>query len=308
MLSFARGLIRLPRTCRTVFKQANFSSRKVFAVLAGVAAGACALYWTYSNNTAGAFGYIEECVHYPHYHWPHDKLWQSFDHAAIRRGFQVYNTIGSACHGLKYKYYRELVDVAYTEEEAKAIAGEHDDYLTLPNDEGEIEQRPGALTDAFWSPYKNDKEARMANNGALPPDLSQIVKARHGGENYIFALLTGYRDPPHGTILAENMYYNLYFPGCQIAMPPPLAPGAVTYEDGTDASVSQMAKDVSVFLTWTAYMEHDERHLMGLKVFACFALIIPPFWYWKAFRFSTVKKRHVEFLRRNKDYEPPKYS
>jgi len=148
---------------------------------------------------------------------------------------------------------------------------------------------------------KMKKEARAMNNGALPPDLSQVARARHGGENYIFALLTGYRDPPHGITLGENMYYNIYFPGCQIAMPPPLAAGAVTYEDGTEASVSQMAKDVSVYLAWSSYLEQDERHLMGLKSFAALFAMIGPFFYWKRFRFSTLKSRRVEFLRQNKD-------
>jgi len=230
-------------------------------------------------------------------------VWKSYDHAAIRRGFIVYNTIGSACHSMKYRFYRQLVDVAFTEEEAKAFAAEHDDYASKPNDEGDIEERPGTLNDRFWSPYKNEKEARAQNNGAFPPDLSQIVKARHGGESYLMALLTGYRDPPHGVKLGENMYYNIYFPGCQIAMPPPLAPGAVTYEDGTDASISQMAKDVSVYLAWSSYMEQDERHLMGLKTFAVLGLLFGPFLYWKRFRYNTVKKRHVEFLRRNKDVD-----
>jgi len=67
--------------------------------------------------------------------------------------------------------------------------------------------------------------SRFCNDGAYPPDLSVIVRGRPGGENYTFALLTGYRDPPHGVVMAENMYYNIYFPGCQIAMPPPLAEG-----------------------------------------------------------------------------------
>lgn len=48
-------------------------------------------------------------------------------------------------------------------------------------------------------------------------------------------------------------------------MPPPLAAGAVDYDDGTEASVSQMAKDVSVYLTWTANKDHDERKLMYEK-------------------------------------------
>lgn len=51
-----------------------------------------------------------------------------------------------------------------------------------PDDEGNMFQRPGKLSDYFPSPYANDEAARSANNGALPPDLSYITSARHGGE------------------------------------------------------------------------------------------------------------------------------
>ena len=60
-----------------------------------------------------------------------------------------------------------------------------------PNDKGEMFERKAKLFDRMKGPYKNEGEARMANGGALPPDLSLIVKARHGHEDYIYALLTG---------------------------------------------------------------------------------------------------------------------
>jgi len=273
-------------------------------LFAGVAfATTCAgLYASYMQKTSEAsFGYVEECLEPPHLPWYHSTWWHSYDHAAIRRGFQVYNEIGKACHGMKYIYYRQLINVAYSEDEMRAIAGEQEGYKTKPNDEGEVEVRNGVITDHFWEPYANEKEARFANNGALPPDLTVVARARHGGEDYIFALLTGYRDPPHGITLGANMYYNIYFPGCQIAMPPPLAADAVTYDDGTEASVSQMAKDVTTFLSWSSEMERDERHLMGLKTLACIALLMVPFYHWKKSKWSVLKKRSVEFLRRRKE-------
>ena len=79
-------------------------------------------------------------------------------------------------------------------------------------------QRPGKLSDRFPSPYANEEAARAANNGALPPDLSYITSARHGGEDYIFSLLTGYCDPPAGVALRDGLYYNPYFPGGAIGM------------------------------------------------------------------------------------------
>ncbi len=95
----------------------------------------------------------------------------------------------------------------------KAIAEEHE-YDTEPNDEGEIEKRPGKISDYIPNPYKNDEAARAANNGALPPDLSLMVKARHGGCNYIFSLLTGYpEENPPGAIVPAGLNFNPYFPG-----------------------------------------------------------------------------------------------
>ena len=61
-------------------------------------------------------------------------------------------------------------------------------------------------------------------------------------------ILTGYADPPAGMQMQDGMNYNKYFPGHQIAMPPPLQDGRVTYADGTPATVEQMARDVVTFL------------------------------------------------------------
>jgi ubiquinol-cytochrome c reductase cytochrome c1 subunit len=260
------------------------------AALAGIVGGATALY-AGTQVAEASFGYAEDCLSPAHYPWSHAKLWKSYDHAAVRRGFKVYQIIGSACHSMKFVYYRQLVNVAYSEKEMKEFAAEHDDYLADPNDEGEVLKRAGLLNDPLWKPWKNDKDARFNNNGALPPDLSLIVKARGGGEDYLFCLLTGYRDAPHGVTLAENMYYNIYFPGGQIAMPPPLAEGAVDYEDGTPNSVSQMTKDITEYLAWASSMEMDERHLMGVKSLALLGVMTGIFFYWKKSMWSYVKTR-----------------
>ena len=131
----------------------------------------------------------------------------------LRRGFQVYREVCSSCHSLKRVAWRTFVGNTHTVSEMKALAEEHE-YDTEPNDEGEIEKRPGKLSDYIPPPYKNDEAARAANNGALPPDLSLMVKARHGGCNYIFSLLTGYpEDPPPGAVIAPGLNFNPYFPG-----------------------------------------------------------------------------------------------
>jgi ubiquinol-cytochrome c reductase cytochrome c1 subunit len=160
-----------------------------------------------------------------------------------------------------------------TVDEAKALAEEHE-YEGEPDNEGEPTTRPGKLSDYLQSPYKNDEAARAANNGALPPDLSLITKARHGGCDYIFNLLTGYpEDPPAGAVVQSGLNFNPYFPGTGIAMARVLYDGLVEYEDGTPATSSQMAKDVVEFLNWAAEPEMDTRKKMGWKILAVSGLL-----------------------------------
>jgi ubiquinol-cytochrome c reductase cytochrome c1 subunit len=128
-------------------------------------------------------------------------------------------------------------------------------------------QRPAKAADRMPSPFANEQAARAANNGAYPPDLSLIIEAREGGADYMYALLTGYRDPaPEGVTMNPGMYYNEYFPGHQIAMPPPLMDDRVTYADGTQATLSQMSRDVATFLTWAAEPNLEQRKSLGIKV------------------------------------------
>lgn len=236
----------------------------------------------------------DDQLHAPDIKWPHSGMLASFDAGAIRRGYHVYTNVCASCHSLNRIAYRNLVGVAFSEEEMKTIV-EDLEVEDGPNEEGLMYSRPGRLSDYFPSPYPNEEAARYANNGALPPDLSLIVKARHGGANYLWALLTGYRDAPEGINLREGLYYNPYFPGGQVAMAQALYDGAVEYEDGTPATASQMAKDVSCFLAWCAEPEHDERKKMGMQWVGGFTILAFGMFYMKRFRWSLLKSRRLEF-------------
>lgn len=216
---------------------------------------------------AGAAAQAQEdhTIHLKHRHWPTDGLFGSFDRAALQRGLQVYQEVCAACHGLDYVAFRTLADLGYSEDEVKAFAAQAT-VTDGPNDEGEMFERPGLPSDRFPSPYPNEQAAAAANGGKAPPDLSLMAKARMGGQDYIYSLLTGYEDPPEGFEVPPNGYYNAYFPGHVIAMPPPLNPDQVTYADGTAATVDQMAADVSHFLFWAAEPKLEERKHMGAKV------------------------------------------
>jgi ubiquinol-cytochrome c reductase cytochrome c1 subunit len=197
--------------------------------------------------------------------WSFSGIFGTFDRAAVRRGFQVYKDICSGCHSLKLVAYRDLEQIGFSADEVKTIAAQSQ-VTDGPNDQGEMYQRPARPSDHFVPPFANDVLARIANNGALPPDLSVINKARKGGPDYIYAVLTGFTEAPPGFKVGDGMYYNAAFPGHQIAMPPPLAEGAVQYSDGTPATVEQMASDVTTFLEWTAHPKLEDRKRLGVKV------------------------------------------
>ena len=201
----------------------------------------------------------------PHQQWSFDGIFGTYDRASAQRGFQVYKEVCSVCHAVKHLFFRDLADLGYSEDEIKAIASTYE-VTDGPNDQGQMYQRPARPSDPIPGPFPNDLAARAANNGALPPDLSMIVKAREGGPDYIFGLLNGYKDPPTGFNLLPGMNYNEYFAGHQIAMPPPLSDGAVTFADGTSATVPQMAHDVVTFLAWAAEPNLEPRHRTGFKV------------------------------------------
>ena len=209
----------------------------------------------------------EGAIKLPDTKFSFEGIFGTFDRGEVQRGFQVYKDVCAACHAMHLLSYRNLRDIGFSEEEVRAIAASYQ-IPDGPNDNGEMFERPGRASDRFRRPFPNDAAARAANNGALPPDLSVIVKARPGGADYIHALLTGYQDPaPEGITVMEGMHYNKYFPGHQIAMAPPLnSDGQITYGDGTKASIDQMARDVSAFLAFAAEPELETRHAMGVKI------------------------------------------
>jgi ubiquinol-cytochrome c reductase cytochrome c1 subunit len=197
--------------------------------------------------------------------WSFSGPFGTYDRAALQRGFQVYKDVCAGCHSLRHVYYRDLAALGYNEDEIKAIAASVE-VQDGPNDQGEMFTRPGRPYDRFKSPFPNDNAARAANNGAFPPDLSVITKARPHGHDYLYALLTGYKEPPADMKMTEGMVYNTAFAGHQIAMPPPLSEGSLEYKDGTKATIPQMAKDVTTFLAWAAEPEMEERKRLGYKV------------------------------------------
>ena len=208
--------------------------------------------------------------------WSFSGPFGTYDKAALQRGFLVFKSVCASCHSLDKIAFRNLEALGYKEAQIKTLAAEYT-VTDGPNDEGEMFDRPARPSDYFPNPYPNKAAAKYANNGAYPPDLSLMTKARKDGANYVYSLLTGYKDAPEHVHLMNGQYYNPYMAGGVIAMPAPLSDGQVGYEDGTATTVDQYAKDVVHFLNWAAEPELEARKRMGVKVLiflSIFALVM----------------------------------
>jgi len=226
----------------------------IVALMAGVIAG-----WDEAAPEGGHGVPLKEV------HFHHDGVFGTYDRAQLQRGLQVYREVCSACHSLRFIAFRNLTDLGYSPEQVKVLAAEYT-IEDGPNDEGEMFTRPGKPADYFPRPFPNVEAAKFANNGAAPPDLSLITKARHEGTAYVYSLLTGYEDAPAGVAVAPGQYYNPYFPGGVLSMAPPLMDDFLTFADGTPATKEQAAKDIAAFLTWAAEPRMEERKVLGTAV------------------------------------------
>lgn len=258
-------------------------------VIALSAAAAISMGATSAQAAGGSYAPAEK--------WSWTGFFGSFDKASAQRGLQVYKEVCAACHGLNRIAFRNLADLGYTEDQIKGFAAENFEVEDGPNDEGEMFTRPAKPSDRFPNPFPNE-QAAIAANGAMPPDLSLIVKARAVGEgniplnfvkwisgrgtasgaDYIYHLMTGYVEEDQiaaakaaGELAAdfefvEGKSVNKWFPGHNITMAPPMGDEAVEYADGTPATLDNHARDIATFLAWASEPELEQRKEMGIKV------------------------------------------
>lgn len=215
----------------------------------------------------------------------------TFDQGQLQRGYKVYREVCSSCHSMDLMHFRTLAEPGgpfYDEHQAnpaenrfvKVLAAEAQ-VPDIDSETGEAIMRDAVPADKFPSPYPNATAAAAGNGGAAPPDLSVMAKARHGGADYIYSLLSGYREAPAGLEIRPDQHYNPYMAGDLtpfwkgqghapeggfIAMPPPLMDGQVTYDDGSKETVDQYAKDVAAFIAWASDPKQVQRKQSGLGV------------------------------------------
>jgi len=256
--------------------------RKLGLVLLG--GGAATSVYSFEKTIRASGTDADRVAHSPIFNnWHFDTRWGAHDAKSVRRGYEVYKKVCATCHGCFTINFRLLSTVCMTTEEAKAEA-KRATYIDGPDDTGEMFERPGTLVDYMPEPYPNSAAAAYANGGKAPPNLGLIVRARGSrakssfgkrlGHNYVFALLTGYCEPPAGYNLDDGLYFNPYFKGGAIAMAPPLYNGVIEYSDGTPATKSQLAKDVCEFLHYSAFPYHDRQKKMWMKYSMIFGVAI----------------------------------
>ncbi|MDO8380917.1 cytochrome c1 [Phenylobacterium sp.] len=221
-------------------------------------------------------------------HWSFEGPFGKFDQAQVQRGYKVYREVCSACHAMDLMSFRNLGQKGgpfYVEgvsandnPTVKAIAKDYQ-VNDIDSETGDVVQRQATSADKFPSPFANEAAARASNGGALPPDLSVMIKARAQGPQYVYSILTGYGTPPAGLEVPPNQFYNPYMPGDVsafykgkghvpkggfIAMTPPLEADKVSFDDGTKSTVDQQAKDVVAFLAWASEPKQTERKQFGV--------------------------------------------
>ncbi|XP_043798772.1 cytochrome c1-2, heme protein, mitochondrial-like [Apis laboriosa] len=276
--------------------------KRLFGLMAG-AIGSCCGAILYFLNESSSVNALDLEIRVPRYPWSFNGVFKAFDHAALRRGWQVYRTVCRTCHSLQYVRFLDLINVTHSLEEVKQIASEFE-VEDGPDDEGNYFMRPGKLSDYIPSPYANEEAAKTANFGAYPPDLTYMILTQRDGVDYVFSLLTGWMEPPAGLPSEQNQYFNAYFPGGRTTMPQMLFEGAVEYDDDTPATASQMAKDVVEFLMWTASSEHDTRKIMTLKCLGIFLILTVSTFYIYRRTWSHLRSRRIAYVPNSITREP----
>lgn len=249
--------------------------------------------------------------------WSFAGVFGTFDEHQLQRGFQVFQEVCSQCHSAHLLAFRNLSEhggPGFSEEQVKALAATFD----IADPEAEGGTRKGIPADRWPNKFATEKDAREANGGALPPDMSVLAKARsittpfpwwilnyftayqEGGPDYIYALLNGYHDEvpptaPEGFVLPDGKAYNDIFPGHAIGMAKPIHDGDVKYADEAfPQTVDQYARDVSAFLMWVAEPHLVARKEAGFRVILFLILFAGLMWFVKEKLWAPVHKADHE--------------
>jgi len=252
----------------------------------------------------GVKGYEEQVnsvgMHHGHSHWPHHITWNTYNSATLRRGYKVFSRSCQGCHGAMHQKYDLLVDKGFRQMELSAtmkflprIHPAHQKHRSDFFQEWDYRQR--VIHDRMWPPYKTVHEAKGANMGVWPPELSKVSMYSPGIMNYPYNLLTGYHySPPFGLDVPEGRYFNPYYDHMIIAMPPQLHDGMIEYDDGTPSSAPQMAHDVAEYITYIGNAKGPDQKVQAAMVFGIACFMYPISYLFTKYHFVNTYSHRLE--------------
>merc|ERR1719230_631353 len=263
--------------------------------------------WIYRDDIGsphGIKGYEEQVnsvgLHHGHNHWPSELTWGTYNSQTLRRGFKVWQRACQGCHGAMHQKYDLLVDKGFKQRELmdkmiflpKVHPG-HQKYRGDYFQEWDYRQR--VIHDRMWPPYMTVHQAKNANMGVWPPDLSKAMNHSPGMINYSYNLLTGYHyNAPLGTDVPEGRYFNPYYDHMIIAMPPQLHDGMIEYDDGTPSSAPQMAHDVSEYLMFVARAKVPDTKMVLYTALAITLTVYPVSYLFTKYHFINCHSHRFE--------------
>ncbi len=277
-----------------------FSKTLTLLLVGGVSLAGLTLGATTMASAAGGGTGDYEMVHK---HWHFKGITGTYDRAAAQRGYQVYREVCSSCHALEQLAFRHLGDKGAPFENADYPNPNENPYIKafaadwsvedVDGDTGDVIERPAITADKFPPIFPNPAAARASNSGALPPDLSTIVAARNGGADYLYNLLIAYdAKKPDDVELTPGLYYNPVMDGGKIAMANPLSDGLVEYAPievndhgevktipAPEATVEQMAADVTEFLAWSSDPKMEQRKQAGFATMLYLLILSVLMWF-----------------------------
>lgn len=228
----------------------------------------------------------------------------------MRRGFKVFCRVCQGCHGAMHKKYDLLVDKGFKQRELidrmvylQQLHPAHQKYKGDYFQEWDYRQR--AIHDRIWAPYFTVHQAKGANGGLWPKDLTHGNSKNPGMINYVYNLMTGYHYfPPFGLDVPEGKYFNPYYDHMIIGMPPQLYDGMIEYEDGTPASAPQMAHDVSEYLMFISRAKApDTKVVIWLILFLMMTFYPVSYLYSKYHMVNCLSHRFEVYAVKNGGYK-----
>ena len=184
----------------------------------------------------------------------HEKI--PSDHDSVLRGAEHVVNECTACHGLKYIKFTDMLTLGVPKETV-------DKWRSF----NPVNSRILA--------EMSEQTAATAFGGVIPPDLSLMTIAREGGVHYLYSFLIAYSADPKG---GPNPLNHIY----PDTLMPDILGIATATDDKQRAEIKTKAKEITAFLNWAADPRAAERKQLGIYVIVYLSILTLLLYLWKA--------------------------